>query len=686
MQNSLIHETSPYLLQHAHHPVAWYPWGEDALTRAKQEDKPILLSIGYSACHWCHVMSHECFEDEKIAAIMNESFINIKVDREERPDIDQIYQTVHYMMTERSGGWPLTVFLSPDQIPFFAGTYFPKEAKYGLPSFADILKNLADFYHTKKDEIIDQKQQILDTFQKLMPEKPVLQLNFKDEALRNAYRSLSSQFDRKFGGFGSAPKFPHPNELDFALRYMAYSKDRTAQHVVNFSLRKMAEGGIYDQVGGGFFRYSVDEYWMIPHFEKMLYDNAQLISLYTDMWRVMQDMRQAALVGDTAQWVTKEMQAPEGGYYSTLDADSEGVEGKYYVWDKQEVESLLAPEEYAMFAPVFGLDKPANFEELWHLHVVREIDEVATEQNLAIMKAEAIINNARRKLYDKRGERVRPHRDEKILTAWNALMIKAMARAGRVFNRPEWIASANQALNFIRNTLWDETKERLYAAHAQGKSYILAYLDDYAFLLDALIEIMQTEFKAEDLNFAKKIADVLLEQFEDQENGGFFFTSHEHEKLIHRDKPSHDNALPSGNGVAILALRRLGVILGSERYIDASERALHLFHQRLLENPMGHSAMLNALEELLVSARVVIIRGGEYVQALKWRQQLVTSYHPSSLVFVIPTESPDTSLPEIFKKPAGEKTQAWVCRRGRCSQPYENIDVLQEKLHFIEPD
>lgn len=684
MQNSLIHETSPYLLQHAHHPVAWYPWGTEAFERAKKEDKPILLSIGYSACHWCHVMAHECFEDASIAQLMNDHFINIKVDREERPDIDQIYQTVHYMMTERSGGWPLTVFLSPDQIPFFAGTYFPKESTHGLPSFPDILVKLAEFYHTRKEDIAEQKEQIIATFEKLMPEKPVVQLNFKDDILRDAYRSLSGQFDRKYGGFGEAPKFPHPNELDFVLRYMAYSKDRTAQHVANFTLRKMAEGGIYDQVGGGFFRYSVDEYWMIPHFEKMLYDNAQLISLYTDIWRVMQDVRQAALVGDTAQWVIKEMQAPSGGYYATLDADSEGQEGKFYLWDKTEVAQLLTAEEYALFAPVFGLDKPANFEGLWHLHVVREIDEVATEQNLAVMKAEAMINNARRKLYDKRVERVAPHRDEKILTAWNALMIKGMARAGRVFNRPEWVASAKQALTFVREQLWDETTSRLYAVHAQGKSYVLAYLDDYAFLLDALVEIMQTEFRLEDLQFAKEIAEVLLSQFEDTENGGFFFTSHEHEKLIHRDKPSHDSALPAGNAAAILALRRLGIIFGEERYLQASDRGLQLFHQRLIESPMGHSGMLSALEELLVSPRIVIIRG-DYLQALKWRQQLVTTYHPSSLVFVIQTELAE-NLPEIFNKPVGETTQAWVCRRNRCSKPYDDIKALQEKLHFIEPD
>ena len=458
MPNRLAGETSPYLQQHAGNPVDWYPWGAEALAKARAEDKPILLSIGYSACHWCHVMAHECFEDAEVAAAMNRDFVNVKVDREERPDLDQIYQTAHAMLSERSGGWPLTMFLTPDQEPFFGGTYFPKRSRYNLTGFLDLLPRIAEVFRTQRAAIDAQNASLLAALDSTVPQAPAATWSRFDPAILDvAVRSHLQAFDPVHGGFGDAPKFPHPAELALCLRRGAARGDDAATRIATFTLEKMAEGGIYDQIGGGFCRYSVDGEWTIPHFEKMLYDNAQLLALIADAWLVTRKPMFECVAAQTVSWIRREMQSPAGAYYSTLDADSEHEEGKYYVWTPDEVRAVLTAEEYAVVAPHYGLDRPANFEgRHWHLRVTRPFVDIAASIGGPFDECERRLASARAKLFQVREQRVRPGRDEKILTSWNGLMIRGMARAARVFGRDDWLESAVAALDFLRGQMWSE--------------------------------------------------------------------------------------------------------------------------------------------------------------------------------------------------------------------------------------
>ena len=565
MPNHLVHETSPYLLQHADNPVDWHPWSAETLQLARDQDKPILLSIGYSACHWCHVMAHESFEDEAVAAVMNEHFVNIKVDREERPDLDHIYQNAHYLLAQRSGGWPLTMFLAPDGTPFYSGTYFPKQARYGLPGFPDLLLRISEVYREKRSELAAQSKELIMRLAAWQPEKSTGEVALTAAPITTAVQQLQQSFDRVSGGFGGAPKFLHPAELDLLLRQAHAKDDEQIRYVALFTLQQMALGGLYDQLGGGFCRYSVDAQWDIPHFEKMLYDNGLLLGLYCDAWLSSNDSFFAQVVDQTAGWVMREMQSPHGGYYASLDADSEHEEGKFYVWQRNEIRDLLSPEEYALVKPYYGLDSTPNFENhAWNLRVTQPLSKVAEQLNLGAEQASARLSSARMKLFAAREKRVRPGRDEKILGSWNGLMIAGMAKAARTFNRADWLQSAQQAMDFVRGTLWQDGK--LLATHKDGKTHLNAYLDDHAFLLNAALELMQTEFRPADLNFAVQLADALLARFEDAQNGGFFFTSHDHETLIQRNKTGQDNATPSGNGIAAQALLRLSELTGDMRY------------------------------------------------------------------------------------------------------------------------
>jgi len=662
MSNRLADQTSPYLQQHADNPVDWYPWGEEALARARDENKPILLSVGYSACHWCHVMAHESFEDPAVADVMNRLFVNIKVDREERPDLDQIYQLAHQMLAQRAGGWPLTMFLAPDGAPFFGGTYFPKEPRYNLPGFPQVLERVAQVYRDHREEIGRQNQTLLATFEGMRPSAPAHHSELSAGPIDAALRSLKSSFDSRFGGFGGAPKFPHPAELEFCLRRSVAAGDGTAERIATHTLERMALGGIYDQLGGGFARYSVDAEWTIPHFEKMLYDNGPLLRLYSDAWTVTGNPLFARVCEETAAWVMREMQSPEGGYYSSLDADSEHEEGKFYVWTPDEVRSLVSPEEYATLAPHYGLDGPPNFENThWHLRVARPLAQ----------EHASLFASGRTKLFDARGKRVRPGRDEKVLASWNALMIAGMARAAAVFGRADWLASAKRALGFIRRAMW--SKGRLLATYKDGKAHLNAYLDDYAFLLVALLELLQAEFDADALAFCEELADVLLEQFEDRENGGFFFTSHDHEKLIHRPKPGYENATPSGNGTAAFALQRLHFLTGESRYALAAERTLAQFHAELAEHPGGHATLLAALEEHQKPTRTVIVRG-PHGEIERWRRELARRYAPQTIVIAIAGEP--GGLPPVLDKPAGGGTRAWVCEGTVCLAPIDRLEDL----------
>ena len=675
MPNRLAGETSPYLQQHAHNPVDWHPWGAEALGRAREQDKPILLSVGYSACHWCHVMAHESFEDPDVAAEMNRLFVNIKVDREERPDLDQIYQTAHHMLTQRSGGWPLTLFLMPDGTPFFGGTYFPKTPRYGMAGFKDLLPKIAAAYREQRNEIRKQNSALLDALSRTLPEATG-ERELKRGPIDAAVRELAQIFDDVHGGIGRAPKFPHPHELAFCLRRHVLEGGTIALAIAQLTLTKMAEGGMYDQLGGGLCRYSVDQYWTIPHFEKMLYDNGPLLALYSDAWLVTREPQFKKVAAETAAWVMRDMQSPEGGYFSSLDADSEHEEGKFYVWTPQEVKSLLSAGEYAVIEPHYGLDAPANFEgRHWHLRVMKPLSVIAQRLDLPLTECESRLDAARVKLLAARDQRVRPGRDEKVLVSWNALMIRGMARAARIFDERAWLGSAQRAADFVRSTLWKSG--RLLATYKDGRAHLNAYLDDHAFLLDALLDLMQAEFRAEDLAFAREVAEVLLAQFEDRDHGGFFFVSHDHEKLIHRPKPGPDNATPSGNGVAAFALQRFGHLVGEPRYLLAAERTLKLFYPEIERQPSAYASLATALEEWLEPPQTVVMRGPGRELA-RWQKAFNASYRPNALALAIPSAMRD--LPATLAKPVGPAVNAWVCRGVTCLPPIADRGEFERAL------
>jgi uncharacterized protein YyaL (SSP411 family) len=661
-RNRLAGETSPYLLQHADNPVDWFPWGEEALATAKREDKPILLSVGYSACHWCHVMAHESFEDGDTAALMNRWFVNIKVDREERPDLDRIYQAAQQLITRHAGGWPLTMFLTPeDQRPFFGGTYFPKEPRQGMPGFKEVLRRVAEHYRTHAPEIRQQHAQLEQAFELLRPPKASADVELDASPLDRALSVLEQSFDPRFGGFGGAPKFPHPGSIERCLR------DPRVLHMASLTLTRMAEGGIYDQLGGGFSRYSVDDAWMIPHFEKMLYDNGQLLGAYAAAAAATGESLFARIAGETADWALRDMRAPQGGFYSSLDADSEGHEGKFYLWSRSEVRALLSASEYEVFAHRFGLDEAANFEGAWHLHVVRAAEQPG---------AASLLESARAKLLAARTLRIWPARDEKILTAWNALMIKGLAIAARVLRRPDLAAAATAAVDCIHRALWQDG--RLLATYKDGRAHLHAYLDDYAFLADALIELLQTRWRTRDVLFAQALVEVMMSFYADAESGGFFFTASDHERLIHRSKTFSDEAIPSGNGAAASVLCRLGLLLGEARYLTAAERTLKAAWPSLLQYPQAHTSLLNALEDYLAPMQILIIRG-PLSEANRWSSILGAAYAPTRMIFAIPSDAAELP-PALAEKRAGAQTLAYLCTGATCSAPLSSVDDVAREL------
>jgi uncharacterized protein len=677
MPNQLAQETSPYLQQHADNPVDWHAWNPETLQLARDLDKPILLSIGYSACHWCHVMAHESFEDADVAAVMNELFVNIKVDREERPDLDQVYQTAHHLLTRRHGGWPLTMFLSPDGTPFFGGTYFPKQARFNLPAFPDLLKRVAQVYAENRAELAEQGEHLIAALAQTVPISNHTEVSLNDAPLALAVKQNVEHFDSVHGGFGGAPKFLHPAELDLLLRRSHASGDKQARHVVHFTLQQMAHGGLYDQLGGGFCRYSVDERWDIPHFEKMLYDNGLLLGLYCDAWQSSDKPLFARIVEQTAAWVLREMQSPEGGYYSSLDADSEHEEGKFYVWQRDEILELLNDDEYALIEPYYGLDNTPNFENhAWNLRVGAPLAEVARQLDLSEAQAATLLQSAQKKLFAARAQRVHPGRDEKILASWNGLMITGMARAARVFNRPEWLLSAQRSMDFMRNTLWRDG--RLLATYKDGKAHLNAYLDDHAYLLNALLELLQMEYRSADMAFALPLADALLDRFEDKQNGGFFFTSHDHEVLIQRNKVGPDNATPSGNGIAAQALLRLAELTGATRYAEAAERCLKLFFPMLQQAAAYHCSLCSALAEYLQPPSVLVLRGTSNDTEV-WQDALRSHYLPDVMTIALNGDAVD--LPEVLAKPIGGQTTAWLCQGTQCLPPITDIQELLTKLN-----
>jgi uncharacterized protein YyaL (SSP411 family) len=673
MSNRLSAESSPYLQQHADNPVDWFAWGPEAFAEAKKTGKPVLLSIGYSACHWCHVMAHESFENDDIAEVMNRLFVNIKVDREERPDIDKIYQTAHQLITQRGGGWPLTMFLDGEtQKPFFGGTYFPDKPRHGMPAFDDLIEKVASYYRDKRDEVRSQSDELVGVFKRLEPSGSDPNLNLNAEPLQKARDTFAGSFDREYGGFGSAPKFPHATTIDLLMRHWRASAadaepDIDALFMATLTLTRMAEGGLFDHVGGGFCRYSVDRYWQIPHFEKMLYDNGPLLAIYAQAALATGDKLFAHAANATADWMLADMQAANGGFFSTRDADSEGEEGLYYLWTPELAQALIG-DDYEVFAARFGLNSPANFEGQWHL-TVRE--PVADED------AQASIERAKKVLLAERMTRIAPGRDEKQLTAWNGLAIRGLAIAGRSLDRPDLVQAAADATDFVREHLMDGG--RLLASYKDGKARFPAYLDDHAFLLDGILELLQSRWNTEHLEFAVHLAELMLEHFEDKERGAFFFTANDHEVLIHRTKSLADEAVPSGNGIAAFALQRLGFLLGESRYLIAAEQTLRGAWQAIAEYPHGHVSLIAALEEFLHHPEIIVIRGDD-MEIERWRDSAAKLYAPRRLVFAI--DASETQLPGALadRKPIAGETIAYKCVGTHCDLPVTSWEALAEQL------
>jgi uncharacterized protein YyaL (SSP411 family) len=654
MPNRLANETSPYLLQHKDNPVDWHPWGEEALARAREEDKPILLSIGYSACHWCHVMERESFEDPETAAVMNAHFVCIKLDREERPDIDAIYMEACQAMTG-AGGWPLNVFLTPEQVPFYAGTYFPPDSRGGMPAWRAVLEAVADAWDKRRDEIRsggDRIAQRLRGGALLAPSKEPLDPRALDEAVAG----LRAQYDRAHGGFGGAPKFPPASALEFLLR-------RGEAEMTAHTLRAMASGGMYDQVGGGFSRYSVDPYWLVPHFEKMLYDNALLARVYLHGWQVTGDPLFRRVCEETLDWALREMRAPEGGFFSALDADSEGVEGKFYVWAVGEMQDALAGEPDADAAIAwFGATDRGNFE----------------GRNIPVRGpgSPERLDDWRTRLYRARAQRVWPGLDDKRLTSWNALMISALADAGAVLERSDYLDAARVCADFLLRELRDEDG-RLLRSWKDGQAKLNAYLEDHAFLLEALLALYEATFEPRWFVEARRLADTMIARFADDENGGFFETSSDHERLVARRKDLEDHPIPSGNASAAYGLLRLAALTGEHEYEARAVSTLRLLHEIAPKHPQAFGHLLQALDFHLSPVKEVALVGDD----LRPLERVVRGAFRPHLVLAAGSAGGADGVPLLEgRSPVDGRPAAYVCERFACKAPVTEPDELERLL------
>jgi len=627
-------------------------------------------------------MAHESFEDDDVARVLNERFINIKVDREERPDVDRIYQVAQQMLTQRSGGWPLTMFLThDDHRPFFGGTYFPKEARHGLPAFTDILRRVSEYYRLHEAELRQQNDALMSAFDELNPPPAPGDTQLTDAPIKASRELLGRTFDGQYGGFGRAPKFPNPKTIERLLRDWHTTSgqpqpDLQALYMATLTLRRMGEGGINDQLGGGFSRYSVDEYWMIPHFEKMLYDNGALLAVYAEAAVATGDRFYADIAARTANWAIREMQSPEGGYYSSFDADSEGHEGKFYVWNRDAVREALSEAEYTVFAARYGLDRTANFEGHWQLHIFQPIDEIARNNQLTSDDVEFLLESARTKLLTIRARRIWPGRDDKILTSWNALLIRGMAIASRALGRDDLAESATAALRFIHSKLWSNGK--LLATYKDGRAHLNAYLDDYVFLVDAILELQQTRFNSAELKFASELLEVVLQHFVDAVAGGFYFTSDDHESLIYRSKSFADDATPAGNGIAAFVFQRMGHLLAEPRYLQAAEHTLRAAWPSLEKFPHAHTTLSIALDELLHPPETLILRGPR-AEITNWARELHKLYAPRRMVLAVPGDAQD--LPAALEEKASRGSAvAYVCHGSTCSAPIDSLGALVSRL------
>ena len=670
--NNLIHETSPYLLQHAHNPVDWYPWGDEAFAKARAENKPVLLSIGYSACHWCHVMAHESFENEEIAQLMNEHFVNIKVDREERPDLDQIYMSAVQMMTHH-GGWPMTVFLTPEGVPFYGGTYFPPQDRYNIPGFPRVLISVAEAYRDRPQDIADTGTSLLAELRRLSQgsgsDYPI-----EKELLDAAYAGIVRNYDSLHGGFGGAPKFPPSMTMEFLLR----TGNKDGLEMVTHTCRKMADGGIYDQLGGGFHRYSTDARWLVPHFEKMLYDNALLSRLYLHHFQVTQSEVSKTTVEGILDYVLREMTHAGGGFYSTQDADSEGHEGKFFVWDIEEIRSALGETAAALFCDYYDVTPNGNFEGKNILNVRRTIDEVAVANGVTVEELQGSLARSRQILFELREKRIKPDRDEKILTAWNGLMLASFAEAGIVLNRPDYTGAARRNAEFVLSSLCREGF--LLRTWKDGVAKFNAYLEDYAFLIEGLVTLFETTGESRWLDEALALTDRMIDEFWDGKSGGFFFTGKSHENLIVRSKDYFDNATPSGNSVAADVLLRLAVLTDNERYRNVAIAVFREVGDNARRYPSGFGYLLSTMNFLLSTPKEVALVGHDAADLQPLLRETWRRYLPHKVV--APAFGPDHArLPLLENRPMIDgRATAYVCEHYTCQQPVTTPEDLATHL------
>lgn len=687
--NRLIHETSPYLLQHAYNPVDWFPWGAEALDEAKRLEKPILLSIGYSACHWCHVMERESFENEQIAALMNEHFVNIKVDREERPDLDHIYQTAGQLLTGQ-GGWPLTVFLTPDQRPFYAGTYFPPDDRFGRPGFARVIQSLVQTYREDPDRVERAAKQLTDALREVdrrhADETAAVPPEDGPQLVAKAAEWLSHHADSENGGFGSAPKFPNASALELFQRVAARQMEGADQylHLAELALTKMALGGIYDHLGGGFHRYSVDAEWQVPHFEKMLYDNALLPPLYLQAYQFRKEPKYERVVHETLRYVMREMSHPDGGFYSTQDADSEGEEGKFFVWRPGEITEVLGSVEGELLCEHFGVTESGNFEGgATVLRIAKTSEELADAIGQTIDEMERRLQEGKAKLLEARERRVKPGRDEKVITGWNALMISAFARAYDVLRTSEYLERATKAARFIQERLVE--RERLLRSYKGKASGIRGYLEDYAYWVAALLDLYEASLNREYLDDAHGWMNVTLELFYDETTPGFFMVPKDEERLIHRPKDWRDQSTPSGTGVAVHSLLRLHAAFEGEGYRSKAEAVLKTHKRQLDQNPWGTASLLLAYDAVAQGGTevVVVAREDQHEKAARFAEVVGEYYLPHRVLHVItPQEADKRDAPLLWQGKRQQEGQvtAYVCRGYQCSRPVTEPHALKPLL------
>ena len=677
--NRLSLETSPYLLQHAHNPVDWYPWGEEAFEKAKSENKPILLSIGYSACHWCHVMEHESFENEKIAALMNELFVSIKVDREERPDLDEIYMNAVQMLTGR-GGWPMTMFLTPDRKPFYGGTYFPPEDRQGMPGFPRVLMGVSQAYRERPEDVEKSVAQILTALQR-MSEAQETTKTFSPTIIAEGADKVARAYDADNGGLGQAPKFPNAGVYELFLRHYSRSRNEKYLEMVAHTLTKMAQGGIYDHLGGGFHRYSVDAKWLVPHFEKMLYDNAQLVRIYAHAYTITREPLFNSVVNETVDYLLREMLHPEGGFYATQDADSEGEEGKFFVWTEEGINRVLGEEDAEIFCRMYDVGEPGNFEDKSILHPILTVDQTSRLFRKDPSQIEALVAGAKRKLFAERERRIKPFRDEKIIAAWNGLMLSGLADAIKLSGNPAWIEAAKRTVEFIFSKMFRDGF--LLHTYKDGRAKLLGYLDDYAFLAVGLLDLYEALFDRNYLDRAIRLTEIMLREFWDERDGGFYFTGKSHEQLISRAKPIFDASIPSGNAMATQLLLRLYHRRGTDQYRASAEKVLRSYYEAMESQPFGFAHMLCALDFYLEGAKEIVIVGNPADAGVKELiAEMNALYLPNK---VVQLATPGTTLANISPLLQGKtqidgKATVYVCQNFTCSAPVTSASELRALL------